>query len=151
MRRTGPTSSCTGFSPSGASRDPVGTSIPWTRLVYLVHRWIGTVLGVAVFVWFASGIAMLYYPWPLLKESRELGILTPFEPDSTLVGFRQEFPDRLINVGIAEQNLVGIGAGLANGGPEDAPLEPGQAVFRAISARVINMPFVDPLGLCSPG
>jgi transketolase len=35
---------------------------------------------------------------------------------SNLVGFRQEFPDRLINVGIAEQDLVGVGAGLANGG-----------------------------------
>ena len=33
-----------------------------------------------------------------------------------LVGFREEFPDRLINVGIAEQDLVGVGAGLANGG-----------------------------------
>ncbi len=32
------------------------------------------------------------------------------------VGFRQRFPDRLINVGIAEQNMVGVGAGLANGG-----------------------------------
>ena len=35
---------------------------------------------------------------------------------SNLVGFRNEFPDRLINVGIAEQDLVGVGAGLANGG-----------------------------------
>ena len=35
---------------------------------------------------------------------------------SNLVGFRAEFPDRLINVGIAEQDLVGVGAGLANGG-----------------------------------
>jgi transketolase len=26
------------------------------------------------------------------------------------------FPDRLVNVGIAEQNMVGVGAGLANGG-----------------------------------
>ena len=26
------------------------------------------------------------------------------------------FPDRVFNVGIAEQNLVGVGAGLANGG-----------------------------------
>jgi transketolase len=30
--------------------------------------------------------------------------------------FRERFPDRLINVGIAEQNLVGVGAGLANAG-----------------------------------
>ena len=59
----------------------------WTRLDYLVHRWIGTVLGVVVFVWFASGIAMLYYPWPALTESRETAILRPFEPDSTLMGF----------------------------------------------------------------
>lgn len=35
---------------------------------------------------------------------------------SKLAGFLQEFPDRLINVGIAEQNLIGVGAGLANGG-----------------------------------
>jgi transketolase len=35
---------------------------------------------------------------------------------SNLVKFRAEFPDRLINVGIAEQDLVGVGAGLANGG-----------------------------------
>lgn len=31
-------------------------------------------------------------------------------------GFRIKFPERLINVGIAEQTLVGIGAGLANTG-----------------------------------
>ncbi len=30
--------------------------------------------------------------------------------------FRERFPDRLINVGIAEQNMVGVGAGLANAG-----------------------------------
>ncbi|MGP8243427.1 MAG: transketolase family protein [Bryobacteraceae bacterium] len=35
---------------------------------------------------------------------------------SNLKAFRQRFPDRLIDVGIAEQNLVGVGAGLANGG-----------------------------------
>ena len=32
---------------------------------------------------------------------------------SNLVAFREAFPDRLINVGIAEQNMVGVGAGLA--------------------------------------
>ena len=35
---------------------------------------------------------------------------------SNLNGFQKEFPDRLVNVGIAEQNMVGVGAGLANAG-----------------------------------
>ncbi|MCU0905981.1 MAG: transketolase family protein [Rhodobacteraceae bacterium] len=35
---------------------------------------------------------------------------------SKLNGFQKRFPDRLINVGIAEQVMVGVGAGLANGG-----------------------------------
>ena len=35
---------------------------------------------------------------------------------SKLGEFQKLFPDRLINVGIAEQNMVGVSAGLANGG-----------------------------------
>ena len=35
---------------------------------------------------------------------------------SKLAGFRDRWPERLVNVGIAEQNLVGVAAGLANGG-----------------------------------
>lgn len=35
---------------------------------------------------------------------------------SKLGGFKTKFPDRLVNVGIAEQAMVGVGAGLANGG-----------------------------------
>ncbi|EYR81598.1 transketolase [Shinella sp. SUS2] len=35
---------------------------------------------------------------------------------SKLGGFKAKWPERLVNVGIAEQNLVGVGAGLANGG-----------------------------------
>lgn len=35
---------------------------------------------------------------------------------SKVGGFQKRFPERLINVGIAEQNLVGVSAGLANGG-----------------------------------
>jgi transketolase len=33
-----------------------------------------------------------------------------------LTNFAKEFPDRLFNVGIAEQNMVGMGAGMANAG-----------------------------------
>ncbi|GGA94465.1 transketolase [Brucella endophytica] len=35
---------------------------------------------------------------------------------SKLDGFKAKWPERLVNVGIAEQNMVGVGAGLANGG-----------------------------------
>jgi transketolase len=35
---------------------------------------------------------------------------------SNLGAFQKEFPDRLINVGIAEQNMIGVAAGLSNGG-----------------------------------
>ncbi|YCI06063.1 transketolase family protein (plasmid) [Ensifer sp. D2-11] len=35
---------------------------------------------------------------------------------SKLGGFKSKWPERLVNVGIAEQTMVGVGAGLANGG-----------------------------------
>ncbi|WP_319528829.1 transketolase family protein [uncultured Cohaesibacter sp.] len=35
---------------------------------------------------------------------------------SKLNGFKEKFPERLVNVGIAEQTMIGVGAGLANGG-----------------------------------
>lgn len=35
---------------------------------------------------------------------------------SGLVRFREEYPDRFINVGIAEQNMIGVAAGLAKDG-----------------------------------
>lgn len=44
-----------------------------------------------------------------------------------LGGFKNKFPERLINVGIAEQCMVGVGAGLANGG--NIPFVCGAASF----------------------
>ena len=48
------------------------------RLNYLTHRWIGIVLGILVFVWFGSGIVMMYYPYPELTESQQLRLLNPY-------------------------------------------------------------------------
>lgn len=50
------------------------------------------------------------------EDDRVVAVCNDSVGSSNLVGFRAEFPDRLINVGIAEQDLVGVGAGLANGG-----------------------------------
>jgi transketolase len=49
-------------------------------------------------------------------DERIVAVCNDSVGSSNLVEFRKEFPDRLINVGIAEQDLVGVGAGLANGG-----------------------------------
>ncbi len=35
---------------------------------------------------------------------------------SKVIPFAEKFPERLVNVGIAEQNLIGIATGLSNGG-----------------------------------
>lgn len=49
-------------------------------------------------------------------DSRVVVVVNDSIGSSKVVGFQRKFPDRLINVGIAEQNLVGVAAGLANGG-----------------------------------
>jgi transketolase len=49
-------------------------------------------------------------------DERIVAVCNDSVGSSNLVAFREEFPERLINVGIAEQDLVGVGAGLANGG-----------------------------------
>jgi len=49
-------------------------------------------------------------------DDRIVAVCNDSVGSSNLTGFRDEFPGRLINVGIAEQDLVGVGAGLANAG-----------------------------------
>lgn len=50
------------------------------------------------------------------QDERIVAVCNDSVGSSNLGAFRDEFPDRLINVGIAEQDLVGVSAGLANGG-----------------------------------
>jgi transketolase len=45
------------------------------------------------------------------EDARIVAVCNDSVGSSNLVAFRDEFPDRLINVGIAEQDLVGVGAG----------------------------------------
>lgn len=49
-------------------------------------------------------------------DERIVAVCNDSVGSSNLNGFRDTFPDRLVNVGIAEQNMVGVAAGLANAG-----------------------------------
>ena len=49
-------------------------------------------------------------------DGRVMIVVNDSVGSSKLGGFRKRWPGRTINVGIAEQNMVGVGSGLANGG-----------------------------------
>jgi transketolase len=50
------------------------------------------------------------------QDPRIVTVVNDSVGSSKLTQFGKEYPNRLVNVGIAEQNMVGVGAGLANGG-----------------------------------
>ncbi len=88
-------------------------------------------------------------------DERIVAVCNDSVGSSNLVGFQKAFPERLINVGIAEQNMVGVAAGLANGG--FIPFVCGAAPF--LTGRALEQIKVDvayngfPVILCgmSPG
>jgi transketolase len=50
------------------------------------------------------------------EDSRICAVVNDSVSSTKLKGFRAKFPERFVNVGIAEQNMVGVGAGLASAG-----------------------------------
>jgi transketolase len=68
------------------------------------------------------------------QDPRIVAVVNDSIGSSKLGAFRTRFPDRLINVGIAEQAMVGVGAGLANGGK--IPFVSGAACF--LTARALE-------------
>src|SRR3546814_142359 len=67
-------------------------------------------------------------------DPRIVAVVNDSVGSSKLGKFRDRFPERLVNVGIAEQNMVGVGAGLANGGK--IPFVSGASCF--LTARAME-------------
>lgn len=49
-------------------------------------------------------------------DPRIVTVVSDSVGSSKLTGFKKKWPERMVNVGIAEQTVVAVGAGLANGG-----------------------------------
>nr|WP_275588441.1 transketolase C-terminal domain-containing protein [Microlunatus panaciterrae] len=73
------------------------------------------------------------------NDQRIVAVVNDSVGSSKLVDFERAFPDRLVNVGIAEQAMVGVAAGLANGGR--IPFVSAAACF--LTARALEQIKVD--------
>lgn len=73
------------------------------------------------------------------RDPRIVAVVNDSVGSSKLGPFAEQFGDRLVNVGIAEQDMVGVGAGLANGGK--VPFVSAAACF--LTARALEQIKVD--------
>jgi transketolase len=73
------------------------------------------------------------------EDERVIAVCNDSVGSSKLVGFHKRFPDRLVNVGIAEQAMIGVAVGLANGGRR--PFVSGASCF--LTARGLEQIKVD--------
>jgi len=74
-----------------------------------------------------------------VEDDRVVALCNDSLGSSKLGGFQERFPERVFNVGIAEQDLVGISAGLANGGKR--PFACGASCF--LTGRALEQIKVD--------
>src|SRR5512137_1325080 len=73
------------------------------------------------------------------EDERIVVVVNDSVGSSKVGGFKKQFPQRIFNVGIAEQNMVGVAAGLANGGK--IPFVCGAACF--LTGRALEQIKVD--------
>lgn len=50
------------------------------RTMVVVHRYLGIAVGALMLMWFASGIVMIYVPYPQLSTAQRLQLLAPISP-----------------------------------------------------------------------
>ena len=60
----------------------VNDTVKFKRLLYLIHRWFGILMCLMIFLWFASGIVMMYVEYPQLTERERVQALSPLVLDT---------------------------------------------------------------------
>ena len=73
------------------------------------------------------------------KDARVCVVINDSLSSAKMKDFKAKYPDRFVNVGIAEQNMIGVGNGLANGGM--VPYLCGASCF--LTARAMEQVKVD--------
>src|SRR5262245_56194580 len=64
------------------------------RSTVIIHRYLGVAVGLLMLVWFASGIVMMYVPYPDLTPKEKLRALSPIPWQSACCSFaEQNIPD----------------------------------------------------------
>ena len=66
---------------------------PVARTLVYSHRWLGIAGGVLVFVWFASGIVMMYARMPVLESAERIARLSPLDVSALTVAPEAVAPD----------------------------------------------------------
>lgn len=71
------------------------------RWLYWIHRWLGILACLFFFLWFVSGIVMMYVPYPSLTARERLAGLAPIDwgrvaigpAEALTIAKQTEFPD----------------------------------------------------------
>ena len=55
------------------------------RWLILLHRWLGVAFCLLFATWFASGVVMIYVPYPRLTETERVGGLLPLNAEAVRI------------------------------------------------------------------
>lgn len=67
----------------------MGATLSWKRALYLTHRWAGIVLCLVLSMWFATGVVMMYVPFPNLDPAERFAGLEAIDGATVRIGFDQ--------------------------------------------------------------
>ena len=109
---------------------------PVARTLIYSHRWLGIVGGVLIFVWFASGIVMMYARMPVLDPKERISRLAPLDVAALRIAPDAVAPDatRLIITTLGDRPVYRVVAGgkprtiFADSGDTLAPVTADRAV-----------------------